>query len=764
MVEDPVHAEQFLPKLLPGLNRTIAVAADPELRNVATKAKATLVRVGGGKEDVVIEDYTTKTRRQLDNAIVAIKKIVGQVNAEALPLFDTVVLDYLAYFCVALDDVRDYNDAAWAKMSPILEAFVAPAQAAEIYSTLNAHFVEENAKRGVKVTEVDPEEGEELCNCEFSLAYGGMILLNNTKLRLTRGQRYGLCGPNGAGKSTLMRAISNGQLDGFPTADVLKTVFVEHNLQASDAEKSVLEFVLSDDAFKGKDQNKIIDTLKSVGFDDEKRAMTVSALSGGWKMKLELARAMLMEADILLLDEPTNHLDVSNVAWLTKYLTSLKNVTSIIVSHDSGFLDDVCSHIIHYEYRKLKTYKGNLSEFVKVKPEAKSYYTLAESAFAFKLPEPGFLEGVKSKDRAILKMMKVGYQYPSATKPTITGISVQCSLNSRVAVLGPNGAGKSTVIKVLTGEVEPTSGDVWKHPNMRVAYVAQHAFHHIEQHLDKTPNEYIRWRFQNGEDRELAAKITRQLTPEEEKRLKVPIVIDGEKRVIETFMGRRNAKRGFEYEIKWTGKPWEDNTWLAREKLEDMGLEKFLKIYDDKEAAREGLYARPLTSVNVQKHLQDLGLDPEFSTHSRIRGLSGGQKVKVVLGACMWDQPHIVVLDEPTNYLDRDSLGALAQAIKGYGGGVIMVSHHSEFTNALCTEQWILNNGQLVATGTSTPGGVAEKIEMKEETEKTDAFGNTSKVKSTKVLTNKEKKAKARRKALKIKNGEPLSSDEEDDF
>ena len=556
----------------------------------------------------------------------------------------------------------------------------------------------------------------------------------------------------------------SGQLDGFPTADVLKTVFVEHNLQASDATKSVLDFVISDDAFKGKDQAKIVETLASVGFDDEKRAMTVSALSGGWKMKLELARAMLMDADILLLDEPTNHLDVSNVAWLTKYLNGLNNVTSIIVSHDSGFLDDVCSHIIHYEYRKLKTYKGNLSEFVKVKPEAKSYYTLSDSVISFKLPEPGFLEGIKSKDRAILKMMKVGYQYPSATKPTITGITVQCSLNSRVAVLGPNGAGKSTIIKVLTGEVEPTQGDVWKHPNMRVAYVAQHAFHHIEQHLDKTPNEYIRWRFQNGEDRELAAKITRQLTPEEEKRLKVPIVIDNEKRVIETLMGRRNAKRGFEYEIKWVGKPWEDNTWLAREKLEDMGLEKFLKIFDDKEAAREGLYARPLTSVNVQKHLQDLGLDPEFSTHSRIRGLSGGQKVKVVLGACMWDQPHIVVLDEPTNYLDRDSLGALAEAIKGYGGGVIMVSHHHEFTDALCTEKWEVDNGKLQLYGTSTPGGVAEKIEMKEETEKIDAFGNTTKVKSTKVLSNKEKKAKARRKALKIKNGEPLSSDEEDDM
>jgi elongation factor 3 len=761
LVEDPVHAEQFLPKLLPGLNRIIAVAADPELRNVATKAKNTLVRVGGGNENIVLEDYTVKTRRQLDATVVALKHIINQISKDAA--FDAATLDFIGLLCLALDEVRNYDDAAWAKLSPIIEAFVTPAQAAEIYSVINAHFVDINNKRGQKAVEFDPEEGEELCNCEFSLAYGGMILLNNTRLRLTRGQRYGLCGPNGAGKSTLMRAIANGQLDGFPTADVLKTVFVEHNLQASDAEKAVLEFVVTDEAFKGKDQKKIIETLESVGFDKEKQEMPVAALSGGWKMKLELARAMLMEADILLLDEPTNHLDVSNVAWLTKYLQSLKHVTSIVVSHDSGFLDDICTHIVHYEYRKLKTYKGNLSKFVEVKPEAKSYYSLTSTPISFKFPEPGFLEGIKSKDRAILKMMKAGFQYPNTTRPQIQNISIQCSLNSRVAVLGPNGAGKSTLIKVLTGEVEATSGDVWKHPNLRVAYVAQHAFHHVEQHMDKTPNEYIRWRFQNGEDRELAAKITRQLTPEEEKRLEVPIVIDGEKRKIETIMGRRAAKKGYEYEIKWIGKPWDDNTWMARVKLEDMGLEKFLKIYDDKEAAREGLYQRPLTSVNVQKHLADIGLEAEFSTHSRIRGLSGGQKVKVVLGACMWDNPHILVLDEPTNYLDRDSLGALAQAIKGFGGGVVMVSHHTEFTSALCLERWMIDAGICKVEGTSTPGGVAEKIEQKEETEKIDAFGNISKVKSTRTLSRKEQKAKERRKALKIKNGEPLSSDEEDD-
>lgn len=761
LVEDPAHAEQFLPKLLPGLNRVVETAADPELRNVATKAKATLVRVGGGNENIVVEEASVKNRRQLDTAVATIKKVIEKSDAKALSQFDASVTDYLASFCTSLDEVHDYNHEAWAKMSPILEAIIAPAQAADIVSTLSTHFSDIHNKKNSKESEADPDEGEELCNCEFSLAYGNMILLNNTRLRLTRGQRYGLCGPMQCGKSTLMRSISAGQLDGFPTADVLKTVFVEHNLQAVDAGKSVEEFVVMDEAFVGKDKQTMIDTLISVGFNDEMRAKNVGALSGGWKMKLELARAMLMEADILLLDEPTNHLDVKNVAWLTNYLNGLKNVTSIIVSHDSAFLDNVCSHIVHYEQRKLKTYKGNLSEFVKIHPEAKSYYSLSAAVQEFKLPDPGFLEGVKSKDRAILKMMNVGFMYPGTGKLTVSGVSVQCSLNSRIGVLGPNGAGKSTVIKVLTGETEPTVGDVWKHPNLRVAYVAQHAFHHIEKHMDKTPNEYIRWRYQNGEDRELAAKITRQLTPEEEKRLEVPILIDGEKRKIETIMGRRNAKRGFEYEVKWIGKSWDDNTWLAREKLEDMGLQKFLKIFDDKEAAREGLYQRPLTQVMVQKHLQDVGLDPEFSTHSRMASLSGGQKVKVVLGAAMWDCPHIVVLDEPTNYLDRDSLAALAQAIKVYGGGVIMVSHHSEFTDELCTETWTLADGKLTVKGGNVPSQ-NDKLATEAQTEKIDAFGNVTKIKSTKVLSRKEQKAKERRRALKIKNGEPLSSDEED--
>ncbi|CRK11744.1 hypothetical protein BN1723_017243 [Verticillium longisporum] len=144
-------------------------------------------------------------------------------------------------------------------------------------------------------------------------------------------------------------------------------------------------------------------------------------------MKLALCRAVFEAPDILLLDEPTNHLDVKNVKWLEDYLQN-SPCTSIIVSHDSGFLDNVCQHIIHYERFKLKRYRGNLKEFVKKCPSAKSYYELGASEMEFQFPEPGFLEGVKTKAKAILRATNMTFQYPGTTKPQIEEISFQCSL------------------------------------------------------------------------------------------------------------------------------------------------------------------------------------------------------------------------------------------------------------------------------------------------------------------------------------------------
>jgi elongation factor 3 len=178
-------------------------------------------------------------------------------------------------------------------------------------------------------------------------------------------------------------------------------------------------------------------------------------------------------------------LDVINVAWVKTYINSLKNVTAIMVSHDSGFLNDCCTDILQIERLKLKHYRGNLDHFLEINPEARAFFNLRESKLKFKFPQPGPIEGVKSRSKALMKMSHCYFTYPGNTVPTLFDISVQVSMCSRVGCVGENGAGKSTMIKLLTGELMPQTGECWKHPNARVAYVAQHAFHHIESHLSQ---------------------------------------------------------------------------------------------------------------------------------------------------------------------------------------------------------------------------------------------------------------------------------------
>lgn len=173
---------------------------------------------------------------------------------------------------------------------------------------------------------------------------------------------------------------------------------------------------------------------------------------------------------------------------------------------------------------------------------------------------------IKSKGKAIIKIDKCTYKYPTKEEPTVFNITLQVSLNSRVAVIGQNGAGKSTIIKIFCGEIKPTIGQVWRHQNMRVAYIAQHAFFHLEKHLDKTPNEYIQWRYSSGEDREKIDENENKIDLTEEKVFKNE---DGtiEKGVIEYLCSRRKTKRSYEYEVKWLNKDSDKNTWISREKV-----------------------------------------------------------------------------------------------------------------------------------------------------------------------------------------------------
>lgn len=141
------------------------------------------------------------------------------------------------------------------------------------------------------------------------------------------------------------------------------------------------------------------------------------------------------------------------------------------------------------------------------------------------------------------------------------------------------------------------------------------------------------------------------------------------------------------------------NTMVSRDTLMEWGFQKLIQEFDDHEASREGLGYRILEPKVISKHFEDVGLDPEIANHNEISGLSGGQKVKVVLAGAMWNNPHLLVLDEPTNFLDRDSLGGLAVAIRDYKGGVVMISHNEEFVGALCPEQWHIADGRLTHKG-----------------------------------------------------------------
>ncbi|RLV91603.1 NU+ prion formation protein 1 [Spathaspora sp. JA1] len=689
LVNNKREIETFIPILLPGVEKVFNNASLPEVRELAGKALQVIKDAENEQTDGKFHGRITLEQAK--------KFYTENIPAELTPinLDDEVISHYLSTILQADAHVND-----WPRLQEYLNMIdsVDSSYSEVIISNLRHLFNPEASSDNQ-----DDDGAIEIVNADFSLAYGSRMLLNKTNLRLLKGHRYGLCGRNGAGKSTLMRAISKGQLEGFPSADELRTCFVEHKLQGSEADMDLVSFIASDpDLGNVHDKHEIEAALLEVGFTQERIEQQVGSLSGGWKMKLELARAMLLKADVLLLDEPTNHLDVTNVQWLQDYLVAHTSITSLIVSHDSGFLDAVCTDIIHYENKKLAYYKGNLSEFVKVKPEGKSYYTLTDSNVKMAFPPPGILTGVKSNTRSVARMSDVTFTFPGAPKPSLKHVSVSLSLSSRVAILGPNGAGKSTLIKILTGELVPDSGKVEKHPNLRIGYIAQHALQHVEQHKEKTANQYLQWRYRFGDDREILLKESRKVSQEEQEILKKEIDVgDGRgARSIEAIVGRQKLKKSFQYEIKW--KLWlpKYNSWVPKETLLEHGFDKLIQKFDDHEASREGLGYRDLTPSVIRKHFEDVGLDGDIADHTPMGSLSGGQLVKVVIAGAMWNNPHLLVLDEPTNYLDRDSLGGLAVAIREWSGGVVMISHNSEFVGALCPEQWHIKDGEVVQKGT----------------------------------------------------------------
>ncbi|KAJ4424038.1 translational elongation factor EF-1 alpha [Gnomoniopsis sp. IMI 355080] len=774
LVDDPNIVNPFLPKMWPALQKNYENIADPEARAKTKQGLDTLARVGHIVDGVI---PPSKHDGELNVVLGKLKEVLSpKFKAVTEDKFDPI-LKHVSAIAGQLIDEKEMDAKVWVEnlkaYATVLVGDAAETVIDSFYKAACPDVVE--AERA----EDADDDGEVLCETEFSLAYGAKILLNTTKLRLIRGRRYGLCGPNGAGKSTLMRAINNEQVEGFPKQSEVKTVFVEHDLDAADTEMTTIDWTMMKLKTAGVETSKedVEKQLTAFGFSDTMIQGDILALSGGWKMKLALCRAVFEAPDILLLDEPTNHLDVKNVAWLEDYLKTTP-CTSIIVSHDSGFLNNVCQYIINYERFKLKTYSGNLTDFVRKNPAAKSYFELGASEMEFSFPAPGFLEGVKTKAKAILRASKMGFQYPGTTKPQISDINFQCSLGSRIAVIGPNGAGKSTLVNVLCGELIPTSGEIWSHENIRIAYIKQHAFAHIDNHLGKTPSEYIQWRFQTGEDRETMDRANKIITEDDEKAAEKIFKINGTQRRIVNIISRRKFKNSYEYECcfslgenvgmkgeRWTVMMTADNEWLPRSELL-ASHQKLVAEVDMKEALASGQF-RPLVRKEIESHCENFGLDPELVSHSQMRGLSGGQRVKVVLAACSWQRPHLIVLDEPTNYLDRDSLGALSKALKKFEGGVIIISHAKEFTEHLTEEVWAVLDGKMTPSGHNwvQGQGTGARLDNKEddEEEKFDAMGN--KIVSTKKkakLTSSEARKKKKERMARRKRGEEVFSDEDD--
>ncbi|RSH80900.1 uncharacterized protein EHS24_008328 [Apiotrichum porosum] len=708
LVRDPTVAARYLGVLVTGVEQIAIGAAFPEIRAFAQQALDILTAAGASAtatplppRDIIggVNEALKVMKAHLEVASWPTNPTVPlTMGMSATPVIATG-LEHQANVIADIVELRRFDKDIWegkavASFCKLLVGADAGVQAA---ADIRQAFLDLDKAKFAPPEEDDESDGPLVCDIQFSLAYGGLLLLNHTNLKLRRGRRYGICAANGAGKSTLMKAIRDGKVEGFPAEDELRCIMVEHALQGEDTSMSIADFIASDPKLAKRTRAEI-------------SAMLL-------EMKLELARAMLIGADILLLDEPTNHLDVQTVAWLENYLTNLPTMTCMIVSHDSGFLDNVCTDIIHYESKKLAYYRGNLSKFVERVPEAKSYYTLAATSIKFTFPPPGNLVGVRSNTRAILKLSNATFTYPGAPRPSISNATCSLSLSSRVGIVGPNGAGKSTLIKLLTGETIPQEGSVHKHPALRVGYVAQHAFHHINLHLDKTAVQYIQWRYQDGHDREMLEKATRVLTDEDKAMMDRPIEgKNGELRKIEYILGRQKLKKSFQYEVKFKGFDHKFNAWIPRDVLLEKGFQKLLGQFDDMESSREGAGMRDTSAAAVREVLEAVGLDGDIAQYNEMSGLSGGQKVKVVIAASMFNRPQCLFLDEPTNFLDREALGGLAVAIKEWGGAVCIISHSVEFVSALCPEIWNVEAGLLTHKGKQN---LAE-----------DAFDNPSRVPS----------------------------------
>jgi len=534
----------------------------------------------------------------------------------------------------------------------------------------------------------------------------------------------------------------NFRIIGMPTH--LKVVHVDDSKLGlmSKSSLSALEYVMKKAIEIGvTDAGK--DTLKKVGFPENMFDGPVAELSTGWRMRLTLAVAMLKHADIVLLDEPTNHLDEESVDWLADYLQGLTSSSCIVISHEPRFLNKICTDIMSYQDKKLVYTEGNFDDFVISKGIKKedieallsgnlSLDTAKESDNSeeegsdegqkegkerrtsvaapvngppkISFPIPGSVEGVKSSSRAVVELKNVCFRYGKDKDYLIKDVSGKLCLGSRVAICGKNGCGKSTLMTLICSELNSSEaadgslGEVTRHCNLRLAYMKQDHLKVLEPYFDTSPLVYISQRFQNGYDEELQKRLIEPEDEEEaERRAKLAKEFGKYGNEVETLVGRSKQGNTLVYEVAWKNlNDSKQNTLEKVEHLRKMGLDKVVIACDERIAAKAaGLDQRPLTRREIVKHCEAFGIDEEMCCNRQIRGFSAGQKVRLSLAAMFWTKPHFICVDEPTNYLDVETVDALSKALQNFRGGIVMIEPKTHFMEKICNETWTLENGTV---------------------------------------------------------------------
>ncbi|KAM7355059.1 ATP-binding cassette sub-family F member 3 [Cochliomyia hominivorax] len=523
----------------------------------------------------------------------------------------------------------------------------------------------------------------------FDLAFGDKVLLQNANILLSFGRRYGLVGRNGLGKTTLLRMISERQLqipshitvlhveqevvgDDTPAVDSVLECDTERTrllarekeimaLLNSGTQDAALSSELSEiyaqlqniEADKAVARASVI--LKGLGFDTDMQARPTKSFSGGWRMRLALARALFSKPDLLLLDEPTNMLDIKAIIWLENYLQSWPT-TILVVSHDRNFLDTVPTDIIHLHSQQLEAYKGNYEQFEKTKNEKlKAQRREYEAQMAHrahvqefidrfrynanraasvqskikmleKLPELKPVEkevevklkfpDVEPLNPPVLAISDIEFKYnPNDPLPVFKNVNLSATSDSRICIVGENGAGKSTLLKIIVGQLTTPIGNIVLHRSLRIGYFAQHHVDHLNMNL--------------------------------------------------TCVGV--------LAVSFPGRPDEE-------------------------------YRRQLGSFGISGTL----------ALQSLASLSGGQKSRVALAKMCMAEPNFLVLDEPTNHLDIETIDALGKAINAFKGGCILVSHDERLIKVVCKELWVCGNRTVRAI----EGGLEEyKREVYKEIE-----------------------------------------------